>query len=242
MFSGYALGMRKTLLAVLIAGCSSSSGGGAHVGATWQIKDTAGAAQGCPSGFDTAALVNQPVDAAGNDAGTAIIDLFDCAAGAGTSAELPATTYKTFIEISDHAVSNIYATSVPALLDVTTTDLTYNTDILTDGGYFSLAWILKGETSNATLTCAQAGVSGSSSGVEAISTIANSTMAATDQFTCDDGQGVTSGLPAGTYTVSVDAFTSAGAVGTAPTLNNKVIQAPNVVTDLGTITIPITGM
>jgi hypothetical protein len=236
--------MRKLLLAVLVAGCSSSSPntGAAHVGATWQIKNTAGASQGCPTGFDTASLINQPVDTAGNNVGSPIIDLFDCAAGQGTSAGLPATTYKTFIEITDHSGANIYATSVPAFLDVTTTDLTYNTDILTDGGYFALAWILKGATSNNTLTCAQAGVSGSASGVEAISTVANSTSAATDQFTCDDGSGVTSGLPAGTYTVSVDAFTSAGAVGTAPTLSNKVIQSPNVVTDLGTITIPITGM
>jgi hypothetical protein len=214
----------------------------AHVGATWQIKDVAGTAQPCPSGFDTAALVNQLVDSSGANMGQPILDLFDCTAGAGTSATLPAHAYKTWVQITDHSGASVYARSVPATLDVTTTDLTYNTDILTDGGYFSLSWILQGAVSNNQLTCTQAGVTGSSSGVETVATLASSSNAVTDQFTCDDGYGVTSGLPAGTYTVSIDAFTSGGAVGTAPTLTNQTITAPNNVTSLGTITIPIDNL
>jgi anaerobic selenocysteine-containing dehydrogenase len=54
---------------------------------------------------------------------------------------------------------------------------------------------------------------------------------------------VTAGLVAATYTVSVDALNaSMQAIGTAPTLTNKVISSPNKVTNLGTINIPITGM
>jgi hypothetical protein len=236
-----------TLLAASATGCiiSSDNGGStdAHVGATWKIKSVVSNSEvGCPSGYDTAALYNQPVDSAGNAVGSPIIDLFDCAADAGTSAPLPPTMYETWIEITTHTNTGApYAKSVPAFLDVTDTDLTYNTDIYDDGGYFAFAWDLVGKTSQAPLSCAAAGVTGASSGVEINATLAGSTAATNDQFTCDDGQGVTAGIPAGTYTVSIDAFTSAGAVGTAPTLTNKVINPQNEVTNLGTITIPIDG-
>ena len=235
--------MKTFVLASLIAasatGCiiSSDSSNAAHVGATWQIKSVVSNSQiGCPTGYDTAALVNQPIDSAGNDAGSPIIDLFDCAAGAGTSAALPATAYLTWVQITDHSGANVYAKSVPATLDVTDVDLTYNTDILDDGGYFALAWNLT--QGGAPTTCATAGVEGASSGVELTATVSGGTQAATDQFNCDDGQGVTSGFPAGNYTVSIDAFTSAGAVGTAPAINSSIADR-NAVTNLGTVTIPI---
>jgi hypothetical protein len=189
---------------------------------------------GCPTGYDTAALVNQPIDVNGNDVGQPIIDLFDCAAGAGTSASLPATTYLTWVQITDHSGANVYAKSVPATLDVTDVDLTYNTDILDDGGYFAFAWNLT--RGGAPTTCSAEGVEGSQSGVELTATVSGGTQAATDQFNCDDGQGVTSGFPAGNYTVSIDAFVGATAAGTAPAINSS-IQDRNAVTNLGTVNI-----
>lgn len=216
--------------------CTLDSGGGAHVGATWQIKNVAGATQGCPTGFDTAALVNQPIDASGNPVGQPIIDLFDCVAGQGTSAELPATTYETYVEITDHAGTNVYAKSVPADLDVTTTDLTYNTDILTDGGYFAFAWMLT--QGGAPVTCSQAGLSGSSASIDLVATISGGTAGAADLFTCDDGFGVTAGYIAGDYTVSIDAYDGSTVAGQAPTINTS-IQPQNQVTNLGTVTIPL---
>lgn len=217
--------------------CTLDSGGGAHVGATWQIKNVAGQPQACPNGFDTAALVNQPIDSAGNAVGQPIIDLFDCVAGQGTSAELPATTYETFVEITDHNGTNVYAKSVPADLDVTTTDLTYNTDILTDGGYFAFAWMLT--QGGAAVTCSQAGVTGSASGVELVSTLLSNGSMKDDEFTCEDGMGVTSGLVAGDYTVSIDAFNSAGPIGRGALINQTSIQPQNQVTNLGTVTVPV---
>jgi len=227
------------LIAAAATGCTSSSD--AHVGAIWTIKSiVSGAEAGCPPGFDTAALYNQPIDANGNSVGPPIIDLFDCAAGAGTSAPLPPTAYETHVEITNHDNSSVYATSVPADLDVTDSDLTYSTDILVDGGYFAFAWSLNGAQSGTPLDCSSAGVDGSSSGIELIATISGGTASAADQFTCTDGSGVTAGYPAGNYTVSIDAFTSAGAVGTAAPINSS-IQAPNKVTNLNTVTIPIDG-
>lgn len=232
------------LIAAASTGCIISSDSGssqAHVGATWTIKSiVSGSETGCPGGFDTAALYNQPIDSNGNPVGSPIIDLFDCAAGAGTSAPLPPTAYETHVEITNHDNSSVYATSVPADLDVTDTDLTYHTDILDDGGYFAFAWSLSGKQSGTPLDCSSAGVNGSSSGIELIATISGGTASAADQFTCTDGSGVTAGYPAGNYTVSIDAFTSAGAVGTAAAINSS-IQPQNKVTNLGTVSIPING-
>src|SRR5207253_11514498 len=107
---------------------------------------------------------NQPIDSAGNAVGSPIIDLFDCVAGAGTSAPLPPTTYETWVEITDHTNSNKYATSVPADLDVTDVDLTYHTDILDDGGYLAFAWSLTGRQTGSPLDCTSARVHRSPSG------------------------------------------------------------------------------
>jgi hypothetical protein len=60
----------------------------------------------------------------------------------------------------------------------------------------------------------------------------------TDEFTCDDGQGVTAGYAAGNYTVSIDAFTNAGKIGDAP-LINAAIQDRNSVTNLGSVDISL---
>lgn len=240
--------MKTFVLAGLIAasatGCIiSSDSSDAHVGATWSIRTLDNPNIGCPPNYDTAALYNQPVDSNGNAVGSPIIDLFDCVAGAGTSAPLPPTTYMTWIEITTHDNTGApYAQSTPAYLDVTDVDLTYNAEIYDDAGYFALSWDLVGAASSQPLTCADAGVSGPSSGVELISTISGGTAAADDQFNCEDHSGVTDPLPAGDYTLSVDAFTSAGAVGTAPAVPNATIDDHNAITDLGTITIPIDGL
>jgi len=231
------------LIAALSTGCIiSSSDSNAHVGATWQIKQLNGTVLGCPNGFDTAALYNQPLDNNNQPVGQPIIDLFDCTAGAGRSAPLPPTAYETWIEITTHTNSSVYAQSVPAFVDVTDVDLTYNTDIYDDAGYFGVAWNLVGKNSNAPLTCEQAGVTGGSSGVEMLINVTGTQTMDMDQFPCTDYQGVSKAYPEGSYTVAVDAFTSAGQVSDSPQKDNQVITGPNVVTDLGTVNIPITGL
>lgn len=213
----------------------------AHIGATWQLRSEATmTATACPTGYDTAALYSQPVNASGQPAGSAIIDLFNCADNAGTSAALPPGMYQVWIEITDHNNTMVYAKSLSAIVDVTTVDKTFNAQILNDGGYFQLAWALRGANSNSALTCAQA----AANGVEAIGTdVSNASNSNSDIFTCSDQVGITAGYLAATYTVAVHALNASDQViGAAPDLVNKVINPRNQVTDLGTITIPITGL
>ena len=246
--------MKRFVLASLIAlaasqaaGCIITSGddtgSDAFISATWQIRSEAtNTSVPCPLTYDTAALYNQPVDGNGNPAGPVIIDLFTCEARAGTSAPLPPTLYQTWIEITNHDNTAVYAKSLSAFVDVTLQDQPFQTQILVDGGYFQLQWQLQGATSNNPLTCAQA----QSGGVESVGTdVSNPNNSNSDIFDCDDLRGITAGYTEGAYTISVAALNTANppqSIGTAPTLTNKVIQKPNKVTDLGTITIPITGL
>lgn len=227
-------------------GCSATCkletpGNDAAITANWSLKSLATNSNAtCPPGYDTAAVYNQPVDANGNNAGTPIIDLFDCAAKTGTASNLPPTTYLTWVEIANHDNTSVYAKSLSAFVDVTSQDKTFSAEILIDGGYFQMQWNLVGKTSNQPRTCAQAGATG---GVESVATdVSTPSNTASDRFDCEDGYGVTSGFLAATYTVSIAALNGADqSVGTAPTLTNKLIGEKNAVTDLGTITIPIDG-
>lgn len=240
------LGSLIAIAASQAAGCiiSSDNGGGsnAYITANWQIKhEASNTVIPCPPTFDTAALYNQPVDSAGNNAGAVVVDLFDCAANTGTSAPLAPGLYLSWIEIANHTNTQVYAKSLSANVDITTQDKSFSAQILDDGGYFQLQWDLVGAQTNAALSCAQAGAAG---GVEAIATdVANSSNSASDQFNCELHYGVSAGFVQGTYTVSVAALNSANqSIGTANPLTNKVIQPKNLVTDLGTVQIPITGL
>jgi cysteine-rich repeat protein len=220
-------------------GCSANCLAEHVTTAQWNIKNADGTAQPCPTGFDTAAVYSQPLDSGGNPVGNPTIDLFNCADGMGTTAPLEAGVYRTWVAITTASNSATYAQTLAADVDLTAMDMTFSGDIIKDGGYFSWAWTLQGETSQNPLTCADvAGIAG----IDMISTISGTMAMFTDDFTCEDGFGYTSALPADTYVISIDAIDGANhALSTNTTLTDKVIGIKNAVTDLGTITIPITG-
>lgn len=225
-----------------VTGCIISSGddgggGSGYITAQWDIKSVDGTSLQCPAGFDTAALYSQEIDSNyGNVGGVITGDLFDCSAFSGVSAPLPATTYYSWIQIENHDGSTVYASTVQAYVDLTLSDKTFSANIYDDGGYFQMSWALT--VGGSPSSCA---ANSDITGVEAISTeVGNPNNAVSDIFQCSDHYGVTDVLPAGTYTISVDAFNSAmTAVGTAAPITNKSIQVQNRVTDLGTITIPL---
>ena len=193
-------------------------------------------AQNCPSGYDTAALYSQEIDSNYNTVGASVVDLFDCSVFVANTAPLAPSTYFSWIQIENHDGSSVYASTVYAYVDLTTSDKTFSADIYTDGGYFQMAWALT--IGGAPTSCAS---NPDITGVEAISTqVGNASNSVSDIFKCSDHYGVTDVLPAGTYTISVDAFNSSmAAVGTANPITNKTIQTQNDITDLGTVTIPL---
>lgn len=240
--------MKKLVLfGLIIAGAASgciissddSGDDAATITAHWDIKTVNNMSADCPPTYDTAALYSQEIDANFNNVGPPTIDLFNCDAFTANSAPLNPTTYYSWIAIETHDGSQTYASTVSAFVDLTTTDKTFTADIYTDGGYFQMAWQLTQASNGAPVLCAD---DPAIDGVESVST-SSSQQLIVDQFKCTDHYGVTSVLPEGTYTVSIDAFDSnMAALGKSDTLTNKTIAGPNKVTDLHTITIPIDSL
>ncbi|HEX4421485.1 MAG TPA: hypothetical protein VH165_26400 [Kofleriaceae bacterium] len=232
-------------------GCTASGddddggGGGGGSGTTVDVswKFTSAADQGtnaCPDGFGTATVMSQKTDDTTHlGTGTPIADKYDCSAGKGTILLPDADTYLVWVVIEDSTGSNQYAQSDSAYVDTSATVAPIEFNILDDGGYFYLEWDIVDSTTMAHMTCADAGLATGDS-VEVISTsMANSSDFKTDMFTCQDHYGTTDGLVAGSYTVSIDAEVNGAAVGTADTLTSKEITAPNGLTNLGLVLIPV---
>lgn len=203
----------------------------------WSFKNLANDARtGCPAGYDSVRLISQPVDLNGREVGEPYIDLFDCADMRHASALMPPDVYLVWLEVFRDSDDALYAQSTSQYVDVVERDATFSATILNDGGYFLFDWALRGAQSNEALSCDEAG----SQSVEILSTLSGTTQAIGDKFACTDGSGITGGLLAGAYTLSVSALDCDDCVlGTAPAQANKTIRDRNRVTDLGVITIPI---
>jgi hypothetical protein len=237
------LGSLIALTATQAAGCIITSGEeDAYITANWTFRNEAtDTPTGCPGGFDTVALYNQEVTGDGSFIGAPIIDLFNCAANSGVSAPLPPALFLSWIEVTDHNNTSVYAKSTSAYVDVTVSDKSFSAQILNDGGYFEFSWALKGASSNTALSCDQAGVGGGKpKGIQLQAFVSGSSASAQDIFDCADGHGITAGYVAGNYDVLIDAL-SPDPVGSAPTITSS-IAPKNVVTSLGTVTIPINGL
>ncbi|MDB4963874.1 MAG: Metal dependent amidohydrolase [Myxococcales bacterium] len=208
--------------------------------ARWSFRTVASStALACPTGVTTIQVISQALDG-DSPVGSATVDLFDCATMTGTITPVYQGRYQTFLAAGNSSGTQVYATTVSAVVDLTTSDGDYTAAFVDDGGYFSLAWTLIGASSNLPKTCADA----MTTSVSVLSTaVASPTSFFEDLYTCADGGGVTAALPAGTYTVSVSGLdASDGSLGTPVNLTDRTIVAPNKVTNLGTVTIPIDGL
>ncbi len=212
----------------------------AAIEARWSLRDLAtDRATACPAGFTTAQLNTQLVDERGNPLDRVITDLFDCADGYGVTDLLVADRQLVWLEIRSDDGSRLYASSTSAIVDLYNGSATFDAQILNDGGYFQLDWNLVGKQSNRPLQCSD--VIGGVDAIEGISTsVANGREAIVDTFVCEDHVGISGGLLAGDYTISLDAQAGNKSVGTAAPVSKRILDK-NQVTDLGSITIPIEG-
>jgi len=206
--------------------------------ATWQVQNLDGSNAGCPAGFDQAAVVSWRSDQVGlcgpgaAPSDTCHVSYFACDAGQGTTAPLPAGTYITTVGITSHDHAQLYAQSLPAVLDLGTDQATAAT-IYNDAGYFSATWTLVGRTSGATLACDAAGAT-------QVSVVTTRNGAAShDKFPCAAGHGFTMPLRAGAYTFGASAIDDTGAARGAATVLTSSIQAKNAVTELGALVLEV---
>jgi hypothetical protein len=242
--------MKNLVLAAVLGAAAASTActtsNNLTVTANWSFKHiTDGTARSCPSGFDTATVFAQPVDALTADANGGLVsaDLFNCSDGSASGGGhgtilVPDGLYIMSVRIENHSGSQKYADSEGVFID-TAVDAAFSVVILDDGGYLTFRWGLRDAQTNATLTCAQAGVTSNGS-VESIATnTVNSNSMFTDKFTCEDHYGKTDGLPTGTYVVSIDAENNNVALGPPQNFAATPVGAPNIVTDLGKVLLPI---
>lgn len=249
------VGSLIALAASQAAGCIITSGDDdpieedAYITANWEVRSIeSNAAISCPPGVDTAALVSKSTDGAPCDpilgGSDTCVELFDCGARSGVSAPLVPNIYQSWIQLQNHDGSMVYAKSIAAIVDVIDADKSFSAQILADGGYFQFAWDLVGEQSNASLGCAEAGVTGSGAGIQLQAFISGSDQSLGDIYDCEEGIGdlavITPGYLEGDYEILLDAV-NPDPVGSAPVIN-ATIDAPNEVTNLGRVMIPITGL
>ena len=214
----------------------------ASIDASWMLVTAAMDTAQCPSGFDTAAVTSQPVDAQGHAAGTPVIDLFDCSAAMGMTKPLPATMYSATVAIENHDGSQTFALSLPQAIDLSdATDKPLDVSFLTDGGKFQLAWQLV-KMSDGTTPVACTAID-TMAKVRVAMTNTTTSLTKNSQLPCDNGSGITGAVVAGTYTVSIRLLDNAFQdKGDAPDLTGQVIMAPDGLTDLGSVKIPVTGL
>ncbi len=195
----------------------------------WTFQDLDGTTTSCPTGFPRI-----DISASGEFSGS-FIDQFDCSSGAGSGQALTPDLYTVVAQAVSQDGLQVFATSLPQQIDLRMGNGTFATTFFNDAGFFGVTWVLQGAVTNNVLDCAQANV-----GEIEIATTPNGSI---DLLECTAGSGFTAPLAAGSYTVSITAKTGASqTVGTATPLTGRTIDVPNVVTDLGTITIPIAGM
>ncbi len=191
----------------------------------------------CPSAFPTVALHSQELDANDRPIGPEVIDLFDCIDGRNFTDELIPGVYETFIRVTDDSGLSLYAESLPEIVDVRVNDTTIDPLIVDNGGYFSIAWDLREQQTNAPLECRD---NPDIDGIEILATLLGPNELIVDQFDCELGFDISAPLMEGTYSIDVNAFMDGNPdvrIGDAVTLTNRVIRNRNQVTELPTVTI-----
>jgi hypothetical protein len=219
-------------------GGNGLNSGDAVVSVTWSLRNVAGAEQTCPDGITVAQVIAQPVDSLeGTPEGAPLVTLFDCSAKSGTI-QLDPASYLISVRLESADGDMIYASSTPSnILDLSAIDTSETFDIYTDGGYLSLSWDLIGQTGGI-LDCAGAGVSD----IRIVLTPKSGSGSATSTqpINCPTFGGTTNVVPAGDYSLAINAEANGTTVGTFAVADSMVL-APNEVDGLGEIEIPIAG-
>jgi hypothetical protein len=225
--------------------CTSSSSTEAVVTARWSFSSYANRNQvpndPCPTGFNTASVHAKEWDPVLGEyvaGGLEVVDKFTCSDMRGITDPLDGT-FLIWVQIENDSGSNVYAQSESEFFDTADGDKTIDLPTLfVDAGYFDLSWDLI-SSANARLSCAQAGI-GSSGSVATTVVESSSNFMAVDKFTCEDGFGTTAEVPVGLYDVTVTAENGSADIGASLPLANKPITAPNGLTHLGHVRIPVT--
>ncbi|MCE9580584.1 MAG: hypothetical protein K8W52_46115 [Deltaproteobacteria bacterium] len=220
---------------LLATGCELTT-----ISPSWQLQDwndqteTVTAAS-CRTDSNTIKFYALPAGDTNPD--NAITDLFNCTDGSGTTADLPADSYTTWVELTsdDNAILYAQSGSVPVSVSAGG-DAPVDFAFQANRGYTHASWsLMQGGT--ATSCSAHPDIAG-------IEFLATGTGAALtpDTFDCADLQGTTFPQPIDTYTLHVGAINSANPpleLGAAADIPNLKVQYGNQLVEAGALVIDL---
>lgn len=236
--------MKNLVLTVAVLGAMTVATGCTTLGnvsATWQLQDWDDAhgqptTAACPAGADTAIVYALP-DGDTNLA-DADKDLFDCAAGAGTTAGHIAGSYQVWVAITDHSGATLFAQSnynTVSISDGTNTPLSFAFQV--NRGYVAAEWTLMGGTSHAAVAC------NANTKIEMDNMVGTSTPIS-DQFDCSPQMNTADPLPINTYAVALQAVDTGSpplGLGPAASAGTADLQFGNQLIDKGSVVLTIDG-
>lgn len=241
--------MKKLALGALLVAAASSAActtapTDARVTALWSFSTYANRnlapTDPCPAGFTTATVHARPWDPFLGEfvaGGIEVQDKFTCSDKQGTTGRLDGI-YLIWVAIENTSGSTVYAESASEYFDTIDGDTTLELPTLfKDAGFFDLTWDLY--RSNSRVSCQSAGVGASGSISTTTISVASPSFMLIDKFTCTDGYGFSDVLPVDTYDITVTASTGSSDVGASGPQADVPIRAPNVVTHLGHVRIPV---
>jgi hypothetical protein len=242
--------MKKLVLGALLGAaasstaCTSAAPTDAVVTASWSFSTYANRKQAptdpCPAGFSTATVHAREWDPFLGEfvaGGLDVQDKFNCSDKIGTTDPLDGV-FLIWVSIESTSGGTVYAESESEFFDTIDGDATISLPTLfKDAGFFDLTWDLV--KNGARVHCQDVGIGSSGSvSATAISVVSPSFMAI-DKFTCADGFGTSEVLPVDTYDITVTASTGSSDVGASGPIADVPIHAPNVLTHLGHVKIPV---
>ena len=195
---------------------------------TWQFRAlTTASNTSCPVGAESAEVSTTQVDAAGAAIGPERTDPFPCSVGAaGIPFEIDQLGGLVETTVRFSGPNGSYGASLPEIVDVTLMDREVPFVVFTDAGYVALEWSLSG------VSCADDGTGNTIDDLEVTTTNMQKTYV--DHFACEDAHGLTGGVLAGSYSVTVRAMSQDTEVAVA-TMTGVVVGDHNRVTSLGVI-------
>lgn len=191
---------------------------------SWQFRSLAMASDtSCPASATMAVVSTTRVDATGAAIDVERTDPFPCAVGAGgIPFEVDPRGGLVDVRVRFEGPGGSYGSSLPEIVDVTEMDRDVPFVVFTDAGYLSLEWSL------ANLSCIDDDID------EIVVTSTSATKTYVDRFACEDTRGLTGGVLADTYDVTIRATSQDADVATA-TVSPTIVGDRNRVTSLGVV-------
>lgn len=242
--------MKNLVLGALLVAAASSAActtaaTDAVVTAQWSFSSYANrnspATDPCPAGFTTASVHAKEWDPVLGEfvpGGFEVIDKFNCSDMSGQTDPLDGI-FLIWVQIEDTSGTTVYAESESEYFDTLDGDAAIDLPTLfTDAGYLDLTWDLIG-SGNTRLSCAQAGIGSNGSVSTTAVSVASPSFMLIDKFDCTEGFGISDVLPEDTYDVTVTASSGSADLGASAPLPDVPIRAPNGLTHLGHVRIPV---